>query len=136
MRVVKRESQIDQDYVERLVNDYKKSKELQEQLEKRTNDMKKELSKLVEDNGVVDDKGHLWLEVGDLKLKRERRVSRSLDAQSVETWAKENGHWDDIKKTIEVLDEDLLVGLAWDNEELAETIQGFYIEKEIWAFKV
>jgi hypothetical protein len=85
--------------------------------------------------GMEDDKGHLWLSVGDAKLKRERRVSRSLDLDSARAWAEENGHWDDIKEVVEVLSEDKLLNLAWVNKDLEETIQSFYIEKETWAFK-
>jgi hypothetical protein len=36
---------------------------------------------------------------------------------------------------VEVLSEDKLLGLAWNDEEIAKQIQTFYIEKESWAFK-
>lgn len=134
MRVVKRE-QADQAYLERLAEEYKRSKETLTMVEKRTNDMKKELSVAVEKFGDPDDKGHIWLTVGDLVLKREKRVSRSFDTASAENWAKSEGIWDDVKEVIEVLSEDKLLGLAWDNKELEETIMAFYIEKESWAFK-
>lgn len=137
MRVVKREEQQQPDtaYLERLAEEYKKSKETLAIIEKRTNDMKKELSNAVENFGSQDDKGHLWLTVGDLQLKREKRVSRSFDAQSAEQWARDNGYWDDIKEVVEVLSEDKILGLAWSNKELEDTIMSFYIEKESWAFK-
>lgn len=137
MRVVKREEEQkpDTNYLERLAEEYKKSKEALAVVEKRTNDMKKELSVAVEQFGIADDKGHLWLQVGDLNLKREKRVSRSFDSQSAEQWARDNGHWDDVKEVIEVLSEDKILGLAWTQKELEETIMSFYIEKESWAFK-
>ena len=50
-------------------------------------------------------------------------------------WAKETGHWDEIKEVVEMLSEDKLLGLAWNNKELEEVIQGFYSERESWAFK-
>jgi hypothetical protein len=34
-----------------------------------------------------------------------------------------------------MLDEDKLLALAWENEDIAETVQDFYVEKETWAFK-
>jgi hypothetical protein len=138
MRVVKREqeqAQPDTAYLERLAEEYKRSKETLAVIEKRTNDMKKELSIAVESFGDPDDKGHLWLTVGDLVLKREKRVSRSFDTQSAEAWARETGRWDDVKMVLEVLDEDKILGLAWNDKELEETIMSFYIEKESWAFK-
>lgn len=138
MRVVKREQEqetADQAYLERLAEEYKRSKETLAMVEKRTNDMKKELSVAVEKFGDSDDKGHLWLTVGDMVLKREKRVSRSFDATAAELWAKEKGLWEDVKDVIEVMSEDKLLGLAWNNKELEETIMTFYVEKESWAFK-
>jgi len=135
-RIVKRESaQPDLTYLRRLTEDYKKSKEAQEQFEKRTNNIKKELSDAVVQMGTPDDKGNIWLDLGDIKLKRERRISRSLDTESAIQWAQKSGLWDEVKEIIEVLSEDKLLGLAWERKELEETIQAFYIEKETWAFK-
>lgn len=136
MRVVKREEQQpDTAYLARLAEEYKKSKEALAIVEKRTNDMKKELSTIVEQFGTADDKGHLWLQAGDLNLKREKRVSRSFDNQSAEQWARDNGYWDEVKEVVEILSEDKILGLAWTNKELEETIMSFYVEKESWAFK-
>lgn len=137
MRIINRPdgAQPDLAYLQRVAEDYKKAKEAQEQFEKRTNALKKELSEAVDTYGTPDEKGSRWLDLGDFKLKRERRIQRSLDTSAVETWAKENGLWDDVKEVVEVLSEDKLLGLAWDHKDLEETIQSFYIEKEIWAFK-
>jgi hypothetical protein len=136
MKVVREEPKpLDESYLERLAEEYKKSKELQEQVEKRTNAIKKELSEAVETHGTPDDKGHLWLKVGEASLKRERRVTRSFDTSAAEQWARENNMWDDIKQVIEVVDEDKVLGLAWKDESLAEKVREFYTEKETWAFK-
>jgi hypothetical protein len=123
------------DYYERLAHEFKKSKEAIENLTKRQNAMKAELVTAIEENGYEDDKGHKWYKVGDLELKYERRVSRSFDSQAAEQWAKDLGIWDDLKKVMEVLDEDKLLGYAWSHREVEDTIQGFYTEKENWAFK-
>jgi hypothetical protein len=137
MRVVKREEQQQPDtaYLERLAEEYKKSKDALALIEKRTNDMKKELSVAVENFGTPDDKGHIWLTVGDLNLKREKRVSRSFDTASAEQWARDNNLWDDVKEVIEVLSEDKILGLAWSDKSLEDIIMSFYTEKESWAFK-
>lgn len=135
MRIVN-QPEVDTEYLNRLAEEYKKTKQAEEDIAKRTSALKKELSDAVEKFGRADDKGHMWLEVGDYKLKRERRVNRSFDSKTAEEWAKENNYWDDLKEVIEVLSEDKVLGLAWSKPELADTIQGFYIEKEIWAFKV
>lgn len=124
------------DYYERLVQEFKKSKEAIESLTKRQNEMRNELVKAIQDNGYEDDKGHLWYEVGSMELKYERRVSRSFNSEAAEQWAKELGIWDDIKKVIETIDEDKLLGYAWNHNEVEDTIQEFYTEKESWALKV
>jgi hypothetical protein len=123
------------EYYERLAQEFKKSKEGIEALTKRQNDMKAELVKAIQENGYEDDKGHLWYHVGALQLKYERRVSRSLNIEAAEQWARELSIWDDLKETVERLDEDKLLGYAWNHKEEEDTIQGFYVEKESWAFK-
>ena len=123
------------DYYERLAQEFKKSKEAIEMLTKRQNDMKSELIEAVKEQGYEDDKGHKWFKVGDIELKYERRVSRSFDEASADAWAHDAGRWDELKRTIELLDEDKLLALAWEDKDVAETIQEFYIEKESWAFK-
>lgn len=123
------------DYYERLAQEFKKSKEGIEALTKRQNEMKAELVKAIQENGYEDDKGHLWYKVGAMELKYERRVSRSLNSEAAEQWARELGIWDDLKEIVERLDEDKLLGYAWNHKEAEETIQGFYVEKESWAFK-
>lgn len=123
------------DYYERLAQEFKKSKEAIDLLTKRQNEMKAELIEAIKEQGFEDDKGHKWLKVGSLELKYERRVSRSFDEGAADNWAHETGRWDDLKRTVEMLDEDKLLALAWENEDVAETIQEFYVEKETWAFK-
>lgn len=123
------------EYYERLAQEFKKSKEGIEALTKRQNDMKAELVKAIQDNGYEDDKGHKWFKVGDIELKYERRVSRSLNMEAAEQWARGLGIWDDLKKVVEQLDEDKLLGYAWNHKEQEDTIQNFYVEKESWAFK-
>lgn len=136
-RVIKRqeETELNTEYVQRLAEEYKKTKGVLEDIEKRANSLKKELNDIVLEHGVADDKGHLWVQVGDVKLKRERRVTRSFDTDSAKTWAEASGHWDAVKEVVEVISEDKLLNLAWTDKDLEETIQGFYIEKESWAFK-
>lgn len=124
-----------EDYYERLAEEFKKSKEAIDNLTKRQNAMKAELIEAIKGNGYEDDKGHLWYKAGSTELKYERRVSRSFNAEAAEQWARENGLWEDLKKVVEMLDEDKLLGYAWNHKEQEDVIQGFYVEKETWAFK-
>jgi hypothetical protein len=123
------------DYYERLAEEYKKTKEAIEMLTKRQNDFKAELIQAIKEKGYEDDKGHLWYKAGLHELKYERRVSRTFDIASAEQWARDNELWDRLKMVVEQLDEDALLALAWEDENIADMVSGFYGEKETWAFK-
>ena len=123
------------DYYERLTQEFKKSKEAIDALTKRQNEMRAELVNAIMANGYEDDKGHHWYKVGDYELKYERRISRSFNSEAAKKWAEETGNWESVKEVVEVLNEDKLLGLAWENPSLADTIQSFYTERETWAFK-
>ena len=120
----------------RLVEEYKSAKDLADSSKKRADALKKELSDLVEAEGYEGDNGHQWYEIGDYKLKRERRVSKSFDSDECEQWAKTTGLWDEVSEVVEVLSEDKDLGLAWDDPEIREEIERFYKEKVTWAFKL
>lgn len=127
--------QFDETYYTKMVEEFVSQKKLLSQLEARVDKIKKELSTVVEQHGTPDDSGHIWLNVGGHELKRERRVSKTFNATTAEQWAKENGLWDDVKEVVERLSEDKLLAVAWNDKSLLPTIQGFYVEKETWAFK-
>ena len=120
----------------RLVQEYKAAKEMADTAKKRADGLKAALVELVDERGYVDHNGHKWLDVGEFKLKRERRVGKSFDAAACETWAKESGIWDNVSEVVEVLSEDKVLALAWDDPEIRDAIEDFYIERETWAFKV
>jgi len=126
---------LDEAYYTKMVEEFVSQKKLLAQLEARVDKIKKELSTVVEQHGTPDDSGHIWLNVGGHELKRERRVSKAFNATSAEQWAKENGLWDDVKEVVERLSEDKLLAVAWNDKSLLPTVQGFYVEKETWAFK-
>lgn len=126
---------LDEAYYTKMVEEFVSQKKLLAQLEARVDKIKKELSTVVEQHGTPDDSGHIWLNVGGHELKRERRVSKTFNATSAEQWAKENGLWDDVKEVVERLSEDKLLAVAWNDKSLLPTVQGFYVEKETWAFK-
>lgn len=127
-------------HIQRLINEYLKSKEFADKANERVDELKTALRAYVKDNGTSDEKGHIWLPAETHKLKNERRVSVSFDSNKAEVWAKENGHWDKIKKTVEMVDEDLLMTLIWQDETsdavLGVSADDFYNARETWAFKV
>jgi hypothetical protein len=127
--------ELDVAYTKKLVEEYRKLKGLVEATQKQADQYKADLTQVLSIYGKPDEKGNLWIELGDIEVKRERRVSRSFNASAAEAWAKENGHWDTVKEVVEVLSEDKLLGLAWNNEEIQELVKTFYVEKETWALK-
>ena len=120
----------------RLVQEYKAAKEMADTSKKRADGLKSQLIELVDEQGYEGENGHRWFEVGDHKLKRERRVSKSFDAAAYESWARNTGLWDEVSEVIEVLSEDKVLALAWDNPEIRSEVEAFYVERETWAFKL
>jgi hypothetical protein len=126
----------DSQHLARLAEEYDKAKKFADAAQKRADALKKELSEIVDAQGVVDHSGHRWLKVGAYNLKRERRVSKSLDTKAAETWAKEEGVWDQVSRVVEVLEEDDLLTLSWERRDLADAIAKLYAEREVWAFRL
>lgn len=126
----------DTEYLQRLIDEYEKSKEFANKATARVDELKESLRAYVKNHGTTDDRGHVWLPARTHQLKNEKRVSRTFNRPAAEVWAKEEGHWDLVKQTIEVLDEDALMALVWKNPELEPVVMKFYTEKASWAFKV
>ena len=122
--------------IKRLAEEYAKAKAFAESAQERADSLKKRLAEEVLQNGVEDEKGNQWLSAGHYELKRERRVSTTLNSARAEEWAKENGFWESISETVEVVSEDKITTLLWERKELADQIKNLYTEKEIWAFKL
>jgi hypothetical protein len=131
----KPESTFDEAYAVKLVTEFQNHKTMLETTQKRVDAYKKELNDMLIAHGKPDDKGNLWINTSGFEIKRERRVSKTFNTSAAEAWAKENGHWDTVKEVIEVLSEDKLLGLAWNNEEIQEKVKTLYVEKETWALK-
>lgn len=126
----------DTQYLQKLIDEYEKSKDFAKKATDRVDELKEALRGYVKKYGATDDRGHVWLPANTHQLKNEKRVSRSLNEHAAQNWAKAEGHWDTVKKVVEVLDVDALMALVWKNPELEPIIEGFYEEKTSWAFKV
>jgi hypothetical protein len=120
----------------RLVQEYKAAKDMADTSKKRADGLKVKLIELVDERGYEGENGHRWFEVGEHKLKRERRVSKSFDAAACAEWAKATGLWDAVSEVIERLSEDKVLALAWDDPAIRSEIEAFYVERETWAFKL
>lgn len=122
--------------LERLTREYLNTKGMADKVNARLDEIKKSLSTATDSLGQADEKGNLWVPLGDLQLKREKRVSTSFDSDAAEAWAKEQGIWDDVKMVVETLDVDKLLALAWEHREFSPVVESFNKERITWAFKV
>lgn len=119
-----------------LTREYLNTKSLLDKTTLRLNELKKSLSEMVDEAGHEDDKGNLWMPVGDHQCKKEKRLSVSLDEPRAEAWAREIGIWDSVKVVTEKLDLDKLMAVCWENEEHRQIVDKMFQEKVTWAFKV
>lgn len=127
---------IDINSLKMLVEEYRKAKEFATKVATRADELKSELTKMVKAHGKPDDKGNLWLAAGDNQVKHERRVSRNLDRQAAERWARSHGLWDEVKEIVEVLSEDALLRHFWENPDKKDILEDLYANRETWAFKI
>jgi hypothetical protein len=101
--------------LERIVEEYLRHQSHVEMLQKMIAEYKDTLNTAVQKDGDEDDKGHQWLSVGKYLLQRQRRQGKKvLNTQRAEEWARERGIWDEVSKTVQVLDEDALLGYIYD----------------------
>lgn len=126
------------DYYFRLAKEFQAAKDASDVFKKRAEKLRTEIVSFIKEHGLEDDKRHRWMESDELHLqiKYERRVSKLLDLDAVEAWAKSEGLWDRIKAVVEVVDEDKLMALAWDDPAIAQEVQTLYKESETYALKV
>lgn len=128
----------DPDRVQRLLTEYLDTKSLSDKIAKRLDEVKTALVEYLKEEGQPDEKGNLWIPVGDKQLKHERRSSIFLDQSAAEDWCREQGIFDDLKQVVvtETVDEDKLLAYAWEHREVSKVIESFNKEKVTWAFKV
>ena len=104
--------------LERLTEEYLRHTEHIQQLQKMVDRIKQDLVEEVQHRGEEDDKGHQWLPAGKYLLQRQRRQGQSrLNIERAEEWARSRGIWDKVSKTVEVLDEDSLMGYLYDHRD-------------------
>jgi hypothetical protein len=94
----------------------------------------------LEEQGTTDDKGSQWLRFPDdpvegrIKgVKRERRVSRSLDSEAAEAYLRERKIYDDCTETIVVLSEEKILDKNFKGEITDADLDKLYVVKETWA---
>lgn len=132
----KQTMEVTPDNAERYLSEYLSAKAMADDVTARVNKMKANLNAFADAHGEPDEKGSIWVEVGEHKIKRERRVSTSTDFYKAEAWLRKNGRWDEFKIVQEVLDEDKLLAAGFEGTIPRKTFDSFTVIGETFAFKV
>jgi hypothetical protein len=105
----------------------------------RQDELKKELSDVVDTDGEPDEKGSLYIQLpeeidGYTALKRQRKVSQSLDADTAEKLLKEKGLFDRCYIMEPVLKEDEVMACLYDGLLSEEEIDIMFPKRVSYAF--
>lgn len=101
--------------------------------------LKSELSDLVDQQGETDDKGHVWLPLpeevdGVVSLKRERRVSQSLDMDAAILILTQKGLAERCIKPIPTVAEDEVMAALYEGKLTEDDVDAMFPKKITWAF--
>lgn len=110
-----------------------------EDLTKEQSGLKTELSDLVDSEGTVDDKGHIWYSLpedvdGYHSLQRQRRVSQKLDSQVAEDILKSKGLESRCYSLVPVLNESEVMACLYEGLLTEEEIDSMYPKSVSYAF--
>jgi hypothetical protein len=110
-------------------------------MSKEQNKIKAELSEVVDVDGEPDEKGHLIYNLpetvsGVTALKRQRRVSQSLDQTVAEDILKKKKIYDRCFKMIPVLDEAEVMACLYDGILTEEEIDEMFPKSVSYAFYI
>jgi hypothetical protein len=108
-------------------------------LTKRQSVIKAVLSELVENEGEVDDKGHVWFELpqeidGYVSMQRQKRISQKLDADAAEELLRQKQLYDRCFRMMPVLDEDEVMACLYEGLLTEDEIDAMFPKSITWAF--
>lgn len=120
------------------IAEYSRIKEQVDDLSKRQKELRDSLLGAIENLGETDDQGNFWMElpkpVGDVRvLKRQRRVTQTLNQERALQLLEENGLLDQCSQMVRVVDEDALMAAKWDGALTEEQIDSMIDTKVVWA---
>jgi len=123
------------------VADYVTIKRNIDDMSKQQNRIKSELSELVDTDGEPDEKGHLIYELpekvsGVTALKRQRRVSQSLNESIAEDILKKKDIYNRCYKMVPVLDESEVMACLYDGLLTEEEIDEMFPKTVSYAFYI
>lgn len=112
--------------IERMIEEYLNHQHHIDVLQKTVDQYKGSLATMIQEGGQEDEKGNQWLQIGKFFLQRQRREGkRVLNKEKAEAWAKEKGIWESVSQTVEVLDEDAILGYVFECRDDGQTEEEF-----------
>lgn len=120
----------------RLVEEFKAADALAKNASARAASLKEQLRAMVVEQGAEDDKGHVWLEIGDYQLKNEKRISNGFNNEAALEWCEEHGLREEVIEVVEQFDQDAFFKLVWEKKIPRKVADSFATESINWAFKV
>ena len=102
----------------------------------RSTELKKRLTADVEELGKTDDRGHVVLELDDIKLTKQRKVTKNLDMDIAEKLLKEKNIYEKCVKMVPVLQENEILACVYTDELSESDIDEMFPSKISYAFLV
>lgn len=135
-----------EEFFGKALAEYNSSRLLRENATKMENKYKASLMENLAVFGEEDERGSRWWKFNPpvnsydgrkvyTSIKRERRVSRSLDTDRAEIWLRANKLYDSCVTLEPVFDEDLMLALNFNDMIPDDVLDSFYDENVTWAFK-
>lgn len=122
--------------VKQTLRQYLALKEETDLLVTRSNELKKRLTEDVEALGKVDDRGHIILEIDNVKLTKQRKVSKPLDIDIATALLKEKNIYEKCVEMVPVLQDNEILACVYTGELTESDIDTMFPAKVSYAFLV
>ena len=106
------------------------------QLELMIKPLKQRISEEVDMNGDKDSKGHVWWNIGETLLQRQRRVKTSQDFEAAERIFNEKNLYDECVKFVPAINDDAVYAAFQEGRLTEEDLQEIYPVEESWALVI
>lgn len=127
---------MDIESVKQTLRQYLALKEETDLLVTRSNELKKRLTEDVEALGKVDDRGHIILEIDNVKLTKQRKVSKPLDIDIATALLKEKNIYEKCVEMVPVLQDNEILACVYTGELTESDIDTMFPAKVSYAFLV
>lgn len=122
------------------VREYVRLKETLDALDKRSKELRDQLIKVLDEDGLEDDRGNVLYDLdepidGVIRLEKQRRATRKLDELKAEEIIESKNLSDKVYKMVRVIDEDALMAAHYDGELTEEEIDEMFPVTVVWALR-